>query len=408
MCSRAAIVLGLALAVPPLAGFNSVSPPTADRAPAAATSSVATSSSPAVTAAQPLAAVDTVPRCAALVANMTPKQQVGQLFVLGVGSRKVSSSALRALRDHEVGGAVLLGNTTAGRAAVARVSAAVRGASTSPRGVRVLISADQEGGVVQRLQGPGFARIPSARTQAGYSDTRLRARARVWGTQLRAAGVTTNLAPVADVVPAGMERVNAPIGRLGRGFGPRPVVVAGKTRAVVLGMHDARVGTAVKHFPGLGRVRGNTDHVANVVDATTTRRDANLAGFKAGIGAKTDMVMVSSATYTRIDPTRMAVFSPVVMQGMLRGDLGYSGVIMSDDLGVAKAFAGVPVGARALRFFAAGGDLAINASPAAQAAMSRGVLTAMARDPRFAASVRAKATRVVSMKARQGLVACTG
>ena len=88
-------------------------------------------------------------------------------------------------------------------------------------------------------------------------------------------------------------------------------------------MDRAGVATAVKHFPGLGRVRGNTDYASRVVDTKTTRDDAALAGFRAAVDAGADMVMVSSASYRKIDAEHRAAFSTVIMDEMLREDLGF-------------------------------------------------------------------------------------
>ena len=136
-----------------------------------------------------------------------------------------------------------------------------------------MLAADQEGGRVQRLKGSGFATIPSARVQAKQSNAALRRSAYDWGRELKDAGINANLAPVADVVPMSMAWVNQPIGSLRRGYDSAPEKVAAKVTAFIEGMDRAGV-AAVKHFPGLGRVRGNTDYVSRVVDTRTTRHDA--------------------------------------------------------------------------------------------------------------------------------------
>ena len=280
----------------------------------------------------------------------------------------------------------------------------VRRAVAAPARISVLLAADQEGGQVQRLRGDGFQRIPSAYEQAELDDAELTSRAGRWGRDLQAAGISANLAPVADVVPDELLDLNAPIGQLRRGYGSDPQVVADKVTAFVRGMEAAGVATAVKHFPGLGRVRGNTDFEAGVTDRVTRRDDEALAGFRAGMQAGADMVMMSSATYARFDPDHRAAFSSTIMQ-TLRRDLGFRGVIISDDL-AARALEDVRPRARALRFLRAGGDLAIVGDSSLVVAMSDAVADAVADDPKFAAQVRAKATRVVRMKARRGLADC--
>jgi len=271
--------------------------------------------------------------------------------------------------------------------------------------VRLLIAADQEGGSVQRLKGPGFVLIPSARVQSTWSNAVLTSRAKVWGTQLTPAGVNADLAPVADVVPISMQRVNQPIGVLQRGFGPDPAVVADKAGSFVRGMNQAGVATAVKHFPGLGRVRANTDLVNRVVDPTTTRHDRALAGFRAAVERGADMVMVSSAFYARIDPGRRAAFSPVVIGGMLRHDLGFQGVVVSDDL-VAPGIKDYSDGERALRFLAAGGDVVLVGDSNRLPAMVAAVRARADSDPAFARQLQDKIARILALKARRGLADC--
>jgi beta-N-acetylhexosaminidase len=285
------------------------------------------------------------------------------------------------------------------------VVTAVRGATRRPEGVRTLLAVDQEGGQVQRLQGPGFDDIPSAARQAGLSDARLTADAAQWGAELKSAGINANLAPVADVVPADLGDRNAPIGRLDRGYGSSPRTVAAKATAFVRGMDRAGVATAAKHFPGLGRVIGNTDYARRVTDDQTSRHDPALAPFAATVEAGVDMMMVSSAFYAKIDPDRRAADSPAVIGQMLRGDLGFAGVVISDDL-AAAAMEDLTPAQRALRFVGAGGDLLIVGDPGLAEAMAEAIRGRAADDQEFAERVEQSAFRVVSLKAHRGLASC--
>jgi beta-N-acetylhexosaminidase len=375
--------------------------PTAATQPSATPTASATPSTE-----QTPSATSTVRGCADLVADMTRDEQVGQLLMVGIDSGGLSSAAADVLTDTRAGSVILLGNSTSGSAATKRVVTAVRDATRRPEGVRTLLAADQEGGLVQRLQGPGFDDIPSAVRQATFTDVRLSGDAARWGRQLKAAGIDANLAPVADVVPADLGDSNAPIGRLNRGYGSSPRTVAAKATAFVEGMDRAGIATAAKHFPGLGRVRGNTDYARRVVDSQTTRRDPALAPFAASVEAGVDMVMVSSAFYSRIDPNRRAADSPVVIGGMLRGDLGFGGVVISDDL-AAAAMEDLSPAERALKFVGAGGDLLIVGDPRLARTMADALSNRAADDKAFAERVRQGASRVVSLKARRGLAACS-
>jgi beta-N-acetylhexosaminidase len=333
------------------------------------------------------------------------RQQVGQLFMVGVPTSGLTTGTARTLSRSRAGSVVLLGNTTAGVSGVRRLVGDVRDATRRPAEVRTLMAADQEGGLVQRLKGPGFDDMPSARTQGTWPPSRLRSSAAEWGEQLRAAGIDANLAPVADVVPASMIAVNQPIGVLRRGFSSDADVVASHSSAFVTGMDRAGVATAVKHFPGLGRVRGNTDLVTRVVDSTTTRHDDDLAGFRSAVRAGVDMVMVSSAYYSKIDPDRRAAYSPAVIKGMLRSDLDFDGVVISDDL-AARGTQDLPAGTRAVRFLSAGGDLVIVGDPSQVTAMTDAVEQKASDDTDFRAVVGAAAGRVLAMKAHRGLADC--
>jgi beta-N-acetylhexosaminidase len=343
--------------------------------------------------------------CDQVVENMTLSERIGQLLMIGVSSRGITDSEKRIVEETRAGSIILLGNTTAGKSAVRRVVSDVREAARSPDGVRLMLAVDQEGGRVQRLKGAGFGTIPSARVQAKQSDAALRRDAHAWGRDLKEAGINVNLAPVADVVPMSMVWVNRPIGQLRRGYDSSPEKVAAKVTAFIEGMDRAGVATAVKHFPGLGRVRGNTDYVSRVVDTRTTRHDDALAGFRAAVEAGTDMVMVSSAFYRKIDAEHRAAFSTMIMDEMLRKDLGFSGVVISDDL-AAAAMRVLPAEERARRFLRAGGDLLIVGDASLANTMAEAIKREASDDPAFEERVTNSATRIVAMKERRGLADC--
>jgi beta-N-acetylhexosaminidase len=199
--------------------------------------------------------------------------------------------------------------------------------------------------------------------------------------------VNLDFAPVMDVVPPGTDALNQPIGTLHREYGHDPATVATHGTAFIRGMASAGVATTAKHFPGLGRVRGNTDDVAGVVDTVTTPNDQSLDPFRAAVGAGVPLVMVALATYTRIDPAHLAVFSPTVMR-LLRYGMSFGGVIASDDLGAAVAVADLAPGQRAIDFLSAGGDLVVSKTVDATVAMTHAVMTRASRRSQRASTTR--------------------
>jgi beta-N-acetylhexosaminidase len=218
--------------------------------------------------------------------------------------------------------------------------------------------------------------------------------------------VNLDFAPVMDVVPAGTEAQNQPIGVLHREFGSDPATVADHGTAFIRGMAAAGIATTAKHFPGLGRVLGNTDDVAGVVDTVTTSTDPFLASFQGAIDAGVPFVMVALATYTQIDAAHLAVYSPTVMR-LLRDQMGFGGVIASDDLGAATAVASIPPARRAIDFLKAGGDLIVSKTVDATEAMADAVVARESTNASFAARVDDAVRRVLAAKDASGLLPCS-
>jgi beta-N-acetylhexosaminidase len=337
---------------------------------------------------------------------MSLAKQVGQLFVAGVSSTSPTPEELGVIRHRHLGGVILFGHNDIGVAATRSVTRQLQAqaTATTTNGVKLWISADQEGGLVQSLKGPGFSAIPTALTQGSWPRASLEARAKRWGSQLSAAGVNLDLAPVADTVPQRLGTANAPIGYYDREYGHHPKVVARHVTAVIDGLRSGGVQATAKHFPGLGRVRRNTDTSAGVTDSMTTRHDPYLLPFERAVADHVPVVMVSFATYTRIDPGHLAAFSPVVMD-MLRHDLGFSGVVISDSM-TAVAVESVPAGARAVRFLRAGGTVALSVDTATTTSMAAAVLAHAKSSAHFRATVRSDALIVLKAKHRIGLLSC--
>jgi beta-N-acetylhexosaminidase len=410
--ARAFLTCALAVAGAAVAGCGGGQPGPA----ASLTASSAASPSARVTATRPAgspsadpprpAKVSAAAACVARVfGRMTQAQRVGQLFLVGVPGDAAGPATVSAVAGYHFG-SLLLGTSAVGvgglRAATAQMQSL---AAASAGGVLLFIAANQEGGQIQPLTGPGFSAIPSAVTQGSWPVSALRKQARVWGGELSSAGVNLDLAPVMDVVPPGWAASNAPVGQLDREFGSDPAGNGAHGAAFIRGMAAAGVATTAKHFPGLGRVSGNTDFASGVVDSVTTASDPYLGSFRAAIDAGVPFVMVAEATYTRIDPANLAVFSPVVMR-LLRSGLGFGGVIVSDDLGQAQAVASVPAGQRAISFLSAGGDMVTSQAIGPAEVMASAVLTRAAADPSFRARVDSAARRVLAAKRAYGLLPC--
>lgn len=325
--------------------------------------------------------------------------------MIGLDSASVASADDAWIASQHVGNVIYLG----GWSGVSRVRATSdhlqsQASSSATGAVPLLIAADQEGGAVQQLKGSGFTRLVSALQQGQMPPAKRTAYGKLIGGQLKTAGINLNLAPVADTVPSSMVRSNAPIGEYGREYGHDPATVASAVTDIVHGLHSAGVGATVKHFPGLGRVTGNTDTTtAGTTDTQTTATDSYLKPFAAGMKAGAGAVMMSSARYAKLDPDHRATFSSKIITGLLRGRLAWPGVVITDDMN-AVAVQGVPTGERAVRFIAAGGDIVLTGRAGDAPAMAKALSHRAATDKEFAAKIAASTKRVLGLKQRLGLL----
>ena len=334
-----------------------------------------------------------------VLAGLDTRRQAAQLLMVGVPLADPSAGAAQ-FADVPVGAVFLHGRSSSGADAVRAAVDQLQAAAELPLQVAV----DQEGGYVQSLRGPGFDDVPTAVGQGRMDPAALRAAVTGWATQLRNAGITMDLAPVADVVPAGTEQDNPSIGANDRQYGSDPAQVAGVVATVVGALQDAGLVATAKHFPGLGRVPVDTDTQSGAVDPQTGPDDPALAPFAAAVTAGAGAVMVSSARYPQLDPDRPAVFSARVVD-LLRDQLDFDGVVVSDDLAT-EAVAGVPVGQRAVDAVTAGVDVLLTVQPADAAPLLQALVDGAATDPVLAARVTESAGRVLALKADVGLLTC--
>ena len=400
---RATLTGALALAL--LAGVSPMEPPLAQAGsgvgtiPAATAPSAATAQSAATV--QPTAATST-PTPAQVLAKMTIEQRVGQVLMMGVPSTGVSKTDLSILTTYKIGNVFLKGRNysglTSAKAVIAKINATAGSSSTG--GQKRFIATDQEGGYVQVLQGPGFSVMPTALMQGTWSTSTIKAYATTWAKQLRAAGVNVNLAPVADTVPsAAFAPYNSPIGYWHREFGYTSTHVLNDVAAFTAGMRAGGVAQVVKHFPGLGRVTRNTDTSSNVKDTITPRNSAYIRPFANAINTGTRWVMVSNAYYTKIDPAHIGPFSSTIMKSMLRGDLKFTGVVISDDMCTAVQLSPWNYATRAKNFFNAGGTMMLCVKSSAIPTIAKALVAQAKSSPAFMSKINAAALEVLQTRA---------
>ena len=238
---------------------------------------------------------------------MNIDERVGQLVMAPLPAGSDPATLRDLIVDRHVGSVLIIGNWDSGTAGVSSATSELQSYASSDN--QLLMATDQEGGSVQHLKGSGFDTMPAATDQGTMSASQLRQSAAIWGAQLKSAGINVDLAPVVGTVTVNRPS-NAPIGALDRDFGLDAAGNAEHAKAFIRGMSDSGVGSVIKHYPGLGSVTGNTDFTASgILDTTTTLDGPEINAFNATFDANPSMVMMSLATYQRIDPDNPAVFS---------------------------------------------------------------------------------------------------
>lgn len=297
-----------------------------------------------------------------------------------------TASLLARVAAGQVGGVILLGgswtNAAATESAVDRLQAVA-----CRRGSPLLVTIDQEGGTVRRLPWAPPT-LPAASMQ---TTAEARAQAAAAAVALRQSHIWIDLAPVSDTI-------STPRSFLGtRAFGSDPSVVASLAAAFVTGLQGGGIAATAKHFPGLGSAVASTDDRAVTIARGAAFLTARLAPFRAAIAAGTKLVMVSNASYPALDPSGVqAVFSHTIVTGLLRGKLGFGGVVVTDalDAGAVARVAHAP--ARAL---AAGVDLMLYSKTAASEAGYASLVHDAAASATVRAQLAAAVQRVNALKA---------
>lgn len=336
------------------------------------------------------------------VKSMSLEEKVGQTIMAPLQAGYSASSMRTLIERQHVGSVLIIGNWNGGKPQLKPQVDALQNFALQSGGSRLIIATDNEGGLVQHVRGPGFERMPSALYQGKMSDDQLRLSAARWGSQLKAAGVNVDLAPVLGTVQV-QRSANAPIGALNRDFGLGPAGTASHGSAFVQGMKSSGVQTAIKHFPGLGAVTGNTDFTARGTVDTTTRLDSKeTQPFIAVLKDHPAMVMMSLAQYRQIDPGIPAVFSPKIIRQYLRQKQGYQGIVISDSLS-AGAISGYPVNQLGVKLIEAGGDMACIGAPSYVQPIISGLLARARSDTSFSDLMTQAVVRIMTVKIMMGL-----
>lgn len=337
----------------------------------------------------------------------TLEEMAGQMIVVGFQGDDVADTAVENLRDElaagRLGGVMLLKINVKSLDAVAAMNAAFRAASPE---LLPFLTLDQEGGAVERLtKDVGFKEIPNAAAiAAGNSPDEAEAIYAEMASSIAALGFTVNFGPVADI---NLNTSNQVIAKFGRAFSDDPAVVASYDAAFIKAHHAAGVLTALKHFPGHGS--STADSHEGFVDITDTWQPSELDPYRTLMGENlVDMVMVGHlyhADYSDAGAQTPSSLSPQWISGVLRDELGYDGIVISDDLEMGAIRDHFTLEQTVTMAVRAGTDVLLFSNTAKyRASLGAEILAILVAeaeaDPAFAARIAESYERIVELKGR--------
>ncbi|CCH48639.1 glycoside hydrolase family 3 protein [Pseudodesulfovibrio piezophilus] len=261
---------------------------------------------------------------------------VGQMIMAGFRGQTVtkSSQIMQDIRERHLGGVILFdydvmrgwySRNIKNQAQVSRLTADLNAAATIP----LIVAVDQEGGAVQRLKKQyGFSETPSAQILGKKDDQAVLEAGEKVGKELKKVGFTLDFAPVADV----NIRPDSPaIGKIGRSFSADPERVAVCDRLFIKGLAHHDILGCLKHFPGHGSA--GTDSHQGLTDVTGSWSEKELIPYRRLIADGTAKVIMTAHIFnSRLDPKFPATLSHKVITGLLREQLGFDGVVVTDDM----------------------------------------------------------------------------
>lgn len=335
--------------------------------------------------------------------TMTLEQKVAQMFMVSFFGTQLTETEISFLREVQPGAVALFGRNVASPRQVAELTNAIQAHSVAAGGLPLLIAVDQEGGLIQHLQ-RGFTRFPAPMLWTATGDGELAyAVGAAMAGEMRAVGVNMNLAPVADL----QTYLRNPIIRR-RAFGNLPEMVAPILTGFIHGLQDNGVVATVKHFPGHGDTSTDSHLQLPIVEHSRERLETvELQPFMAAFEAGVEATMVAHIWYSALDSAPVpASLSPRIVDGLLRNELGYDGIIMTDALDMDAVDTAYSPSEAAIRAIIAGNDLiAIGAHVGTDRirAVIDDVVAAVQSGRIAESSIEASVARIVAVKDKYGI-----
>lgn len=335
------------------------------------------------------------------------RQKIGQLLMAGFSGDTPDACIERLIRCHHLGGVILFRRNIQTPVQVAMLNRRLQAINAEQSAIPLLIAVDQEGGVVARIE-EGVTPLPSALAFcAAGSAADCEVLTRIANEELHTLGFNVNFAPVLDV---NNNRHNPVIGV--RAFGETVAEVCEYGLAAMRGVQSAGIAATAKHFPGHGDTAVDSHLGLPRVPHARTRLDAvELAPFRAAIAAGVDAIMSAHVVFPAIEPDTdiPSTLSSAVLTGLLRGELGFDGVIFTDCLEMAAIADGSGVVEGAVRAFNAGADvLLVSHREDRQLAVIEALVAAVEKGEISEERIDASLVRILALKQKYRMAGWCG
>jgi len=330
----------------------------------------------------------------AITASPTTAMDDGQLagarVISGFSGHHPPKAMRRMIRAGQLSGVILFDGNVGGRRSVRRLTSELQRIPRPPAAPPLLVTADQEGGLVRRLPGPPK---PSAESIGAHGSAFAERLGRATGESLRSMGVNVDLAPVLD-----LGRPGRAIESEGRTFARTPAGVSETGVGFARGLAAGGVAATAKHFPGLGAARVNTDNAVQKIRLPAAKlRNADEQPYTAFIRSGGPMVMLSTAIYPALSG-KPAALSRAIATGELRERLGFQGVSITDALGSVSARAVGGPAKTALAAARAGTDLVLFSDLGAATRARRALARGLSRGSLDRAEFETSVDRVITLR----------
>lgn len=287
------------------------------------------------------------------IKNLTLEEKVGQLIIAGFEGSQVNEEVIRLIKDYKIGGFILFSRNIMDENQTLELINEIKKVNSS-NSIPLFISIDEEGGKVSRLP-KAYPRLPEAIEFGKKNDKELSYElGRILGERVKTLGFNMNFSPVLDI---NSNPNNPVIGN--RAFGSEIESVVDNGIEVMLGIRDSNIIPVVKHFPGHGDTA--LDSHINLPTVNKTKEELKsfeLIPFIEAIENHVDAIMLAHILYPEIDKYP-ATMSPGIINELLREELGFTGVIVSDDMTMGAIIENYTIEEGVLSFLKAGGDLAL-------------------------------------------------